>query len=79
MGIIFSLIVGGIAGFLAGTIMNSKNDIIVNVIIGLIGSAVGSFLFRIIGLQSTGGILGEIIIATVGAITLLYLGKKLKL
>lgn len=79
MGIIFSLIVGGIAGFLAGTIMNSKNDIIVNVIIGLIGSAVGSFLFRIIGLQSTGGILGEIIIATVGAVTLLYLGKKLKL
>jgi uncharacterized membrane protein YeaQ/YmgE (transglycosylase-associated protein family) len=79
MGIIFSLIVGGIAGFLAGTIMNSKNDMIVNVIIGLIGSAVGSFLFRIIGLQSTGGILGEIIIATVGAVTLLYLGKKLKL
>ena len=79
MGIIFSLIVGGLAGFLAGTIMNSKNDIIVNVIIGLIGSAVGSFLFRIIGLQSNGGILGEIIIATVGAVTLLYLGKKLKL
>ena len=38
MGIIGGLIIGGIAGYLAGKVMKSNNGIIVNIILGVVGA-----------------------------------------
>lgn len=65
------LLIGLIAGFLAGQFMQGSGyGFVGNIIIGVIGSYFGGFLFRQLGIQ-TGGTIGEIITATIGAIAFL--------
>ena len=49
MGIILWLIFGAIVGWLAGIIMKSKNGLIWNVILGIVGSFVGGFIAQLLG------------------------------
>lgn len=73
MNIIAFLIIGAIAGYLAGIIMKGRGfGAVVNIIVGLAGSFIsGYFIFPLLGLAST-GFIGEIIAATVGAVLLLF-------
>ncbi|MBR5788860.1 MAG: GlsB/YeaQ/YmgE family stress response membrane protein [Lachnospiraceae bacterium] len=73
---IVTLITGGIAGWLAGMIMNSKGGIIRNIIIGLIGGVIGGFLGGLIGVTATSWI-ASILIAVVGSCVLIWLARKL--
>jgi uncharacterized membrane protein YeaQ/YmgE (transglycosylase-associated protein family) len=45
MGILISIIVGGIIGWLASLIMGTGHSILINIIVGIVGSALGSWLF----------------------------------
>ena len=72
MGIIMFLIIGGLAGFIAGKIMKGGGfGLVGNVVVGVIGAFVGGFLFNILGL-SAGGVVGSLIMAVIGAVVLLY-------
>ena len=77
MGWIAFLIVGGIAGWLASTFMNKEQGILMNVVVGVVGAYIGGFLGRAINLP-TPGFIGSIIMATIGAVILLWALKKLK-
>ena len=67
-----------LAGYVSTLIMGGqKREWIVNIIIGLIGGLVGSLLFRLIGLKSTGGIIGDILVSTVGACAVIWGYRKL--
>lgn len=78
MGIIVGLLIGGVAGYLAGKLMNSKTEgVIWNIILGLAGGFVGSWVFGILGFGETTSWLGSIISATVGAVLLIFLNRKL--
>jgi uncharacterized membrane protein YeaQ/YmgE (transglycosylase-associated protein family) len=73
MSFIWFLVVGLIAGWLAGQIMKGKGfGLWGNLIVGVIGAFVGGFLFDLLGL-SFGGIIGSLIAALVGAIVLLWI------
>jgi uncharacterized membrane protein YeaQ/YmgE (transglycosylase-associated protein family) len=74
--IIAFLIVGLVAGWLAGEIMKSRRSLLGNLGIGVAGALIGGFLGRIIGLAAT-GLIGGIIMATIGAVVLLYVLEKL--
>ena len=68
------LLVGAIAGWLAGNIMRGAGfGLVGNIVIGIIGSFVGGWLFSHFHIVTGGGLFGEIIGATVGAIALLLL------
>lgn len=70
---IYVLLIGLLAGWLAGQIMKGRGfGLVGNIIVGVVGSLLGSFLFGLLGLSAYGTI-GFIITATVGAIVLLYL------
>lgn len=76
--LIIFLLIGAVAGWLAGVIMKRGGfGIIGNVVIGIIGAIIGGYLFGMLGITA-GGIIGSIVTATVGAIVLLYLVKLLK-
>ena len=77
MGWIAFLIVGGIAGWLASTFMNKEQGILMNIVVGVVGAYIGGFLGRAIGLTAT-GFIGSIIMATIGAVILLWALRKLK-
>jgi uncharacterized membrane protein YeaQ/YmgE (transglycosylase-associated protein family) len=72
MYIIYFLIIGAIAGWLAGQIMKGSGfGVIGNMIVGIIGALIGGFLFRILGFIA-GGLIAQLITATVGAIVLIW-------
>ncbi len=76
--IIIIIIVGLIAGWLAGIIWRGKGfGLAYNLIIWVIGSFLGGFIFRLVGI-STYNIIGSIIAATVGALLLLFILSKIK-
>ncbi len=75
-GIIVFLLVGLVAGFLAGKLMGAESQgIVANLIIGVIGAIIGGFLFHRLGLSIRGiaPLLTELAAAIVGSIILLIL------
>ena len=68
MVLIWFLLVGLVAGWLAGKIMKGSGyGVIGDIVLGVIGAVVGGFLFRLVGIAAY-GTLGAIIVATIGAI-----------
>ncbi len=79
MGIIWFLIVGIVAGWLAGVLVKGGGfGLIGDMIIGIIGAFVGGFLFSSLGVSAGGGLVGSIIVATIGAVVLLFVIRLIK-
>ncbi len=72
MGIIAFLLIGLVAGFLAGKILKGGGfGLVGNMVVGLVGAIVGGFVFRFVGVQ-TSSMIGELVTATVGALLFLF-------
>ena len=68
MNIVYFLLVGLVAGFLAGKLSKGSGfGLVGNLIVGVIGALLGGFLAGVIGLAAH-SLIGEILIATLGAI-----------
>lgn len=76
MNLIVWIIIGGLAGWIAGTIMKNRSSLFMNVIIGVVGAFIGGWLFDILQIAPQAGFSGALITATVGANVLLF-GLKL--
>ena len=73
-GIILSLIIGGVAGWLAGLIMNGSGfGVIVDILVGIVGGVIGGWIVGTLGLSFGGGILGTLLTAVIGAVVLLFI------
>lgn len=71
--LLWFLLIGLIAGWLAGQIMKGRGfGLLGNLIVGMLGALLGGFFFRLLGLP-TYGLLGSLVTAVVGAIVLLFL------
>lgn len=66
------LAIGAVAGWLAGVVMKGSGyGCIGNVVVGVIGSLVGGFVFRLLDFGPGQGFLGSVITAFIGAVLLL--------
>ena len=78
MGLIAFLIIGALAGWLAGIVMRGDGfGLFGNMGVGIVGAFVGGFLFNLVGLDAI-GFIGSLISATVGAIFLLWVVGLIK-
>ncbi len=78
MHLLWFLLVGLIAGWLAGKLTRGAGfGVIGDIVVGIIGAVVGGFLFRLIGLHA-GGTIGSIVVATVGAVVLVLVVRAIK-
>jgi uncharacterized membrane protein YeaQ/YmgE (transglycosylase-associated protein family) len=76
--LIIMLVVGAIAGWLAGVIVKGYGfGLLGNIVVGIVGSFIGGFLLGSMGIF-TGGIIGSIIGATIGAVILLLLLRLIR-
>jgi uncharacterized membrane protein YeaQ/YmgE (transglycosylase-associated protein family) len=76
--LVLFLVIGVVAGWLAGRIMKGGGfGLVGDLIVGVIGAILGGWLFSFIGI-SAGGILGALVTAVVGAVVLLYLLRLIK-
>ena len=82
VGWIGTLIIGGLAGWIAEKVMKTDQGIIMNIIVGILGSYIGAFLANALGIHLgeifQGWFLGNLIVAAVGAIVLLWVVKLIR-
>jgi uncharacterized membrane protein YeaQ/YmgE (transglycosylase-associated protein family) len=81
MGIISWIIVGLIAGWLASMVMktDASQGAMMDIIMGVLGGVVGGFLMNMMGFAGTTGLnVYSILVATLGAIVLIGVGRALK-
>jgi uncharacterized membrane protein YeaQ/YmgE (transglycosylase-associated protein family) len=70
--IIWSLIIGAVAGWLAGKFLKGHGfGLWLNIIVGIIGAFIGGFILSIFGITMT-GVVGQLITSTIGAVVLLW-------
>jgi len=78
MHILWFLLIGLAAGWLAGMIMKGGSyGLVGDLVVGVIGALLGGFLFRLLGIAA-GGLLGALVTALVGAIVLIALLRVIK-
>ena len=70
--LIVTLVIGGVIGWLASVVMktNAQMGIIANIVVGIVGSFLGSWIFGLLGIAVLGG-LGQWVMAIVGAMVLI--------
>ncbi len=79
MGFLAWIVVGLIAGWLAGQVMKGGGyGVLVDIILGILGGFVGGWIFGLLGIWPGGGMIGSIIVAFVGAVILVWISRLLK-
>lgn len=79
MGLLWFLIIGAIAGWLAGLAMRGSGyGLLGDIVVGIIGAVLGGWLFGQLGIWPGGGLVGSLIVAFVGAVLLLFLIRLIK-
>jgi uncharacterized membrane protein YeaQ/YmgE (transglycosylase-associated protein family) len=78
MNLLWFLIIGIVAGWLAGQLMKGSGyGLIGDLVIGVIGAFIGGWLLGALGF-SAGGLIGSLVTATIGAVVLLFLIRLIK-
>ena len=78
-GLIYWIVVGLIAGWLAGKVMKGGGyGILIDIVLGILGGVLGGWLFGMLGISAGGGLIGGIIVAFVGAVILVWITRLLK-
>lgn len=79
MGLLWFLLVGLIAGWLAGMLVKGGGfGVVGDMVVGVLGALLGGVLFTKLGVSSGGGMIGSIIVATIGAIILIFILRLIK-
>jgi uncharacterized membrane protein YeaQ/YmgE (transglycosylase-associated protein family) len=78
MGVLSWIVMGLIAGWLAARITDSQSGLLRNLAVGLIGSVVGGFLARKLGIEVVPDFWGELITAIIGAVIFLFILQAIR-
>ena len=77
--LVLFLIVGAIAGWLAGLLVKGYGfGLLGNIVVGIVGAFIAGFLFPALGISLGSGVIAAIIHATIGAVILLVLIRLIK-
>jgi uncharacterized membrane protein YeaQ/YmgE (transglycosylase-associated protein family) len=73
MELLWFVVIGALAGWLAGQFMRGHGfGLLGDIIVGIIGAFLGGYLFRAVGVEIGRGLAGSLIVAFVGAVLLLF-------
>lgn len=73
MSVLYFILIGLLAGWIAGQLMQGSGfGLVGNLVIGVVGAVIGGFIFRLLGVVPF-GLIGELLMAVIGAMVLLYL------
>jgi uncharacterized membrane protein YeaQ/YmgE (transglycosylase-associated protein family) len=81
MAMIFDLIMFFIIGLIAGAIasfyMGRQQELVPNLVIGIVGAFIGGFIAKLLGLTPY-NLIGEVVVATAGAIVCLFVWQRIR-
>ena len=73
------IVVGLIAGWVAGKIMKGSGyGIVTDIVLGIVGAVVGGFIMRLLGFSTTGGFVASVLVAILGAVVVVWLARRLR-
>jgi len=79
MSFIWMILIGLVAGWLAGQVMKGGGyGVLGDIIVGILGALLGGWLFGVLGIWPGGGLLGSLIVAFIGACILIFLVRLIK-
>lgn len=79
MSLLYSLLIGAVAGWLAGKLMKGGGfGLLLNIVIGIIGGVVGNWLFGILNITFMEGLIGDILTGAIGASAILFIAGLFK-
>jgi uncharacterized membrane protein YeaQ/YmgE (transglycosylase-associated protein family) len=79
MGLLYALLVGALAGWIAGKLMKGGGfGALLNIVLGIIGGVVGNWAFGALGISVSDGFLGDLITGAIGAIIILFVAGLFK-
>jgi len=79
MEFVWFILIGLLAGWLAGKVMGGGGyGFIGDIIVGVIGALIGGFILGMLGVSAGGGLIGSLVVATIGAIILLFAVRLIK-
>ena len=73
------LVIGAIAGWLAGLVVKGSGfGLVMDIIVGIVGAVIGGWLSGVLGIHLGGGLVSSIVVAIVGAAILLVVIRLFK-
>ena len=79
MSLLYALLIGAVAGWLAGKVMKGGGfGVLLNIVIGIIGGLVGNWLFSALGINFLDGVIGDILTGAIGACAVLFIAGLFK-
>jgi len=73
-----AIIIGGLAGWLAGKVMDLRFGIFMNIVIGIVGAVVANAAFESADIHVADGWLGFLVTGFIGSCLLLFLAKLVR-
>jgi uncharacterized membrane protein YeaQ/YmgE (transglycosylase-associated protein family) len=73
VGIIGAILIGILAGWIAEKVMHRNHGLVTNLIVGVVGAFLGSFIATSLGIGTGAGVIPSLLVATAGAILLLFI------
>ena len=78
-GIIFWIVIGGVAGWLAGTLVKGGGfGLFGDIIVGIIGAFIGGWLAGVLGISIGSGLIASLVTATLGAVVLIVILRLIR-
>jgi uncharacterized membrane protein YeaQ/YmgE (transglycosylase-associated protein family) len=78
-GLLYWVVVGLIAGWLAGVVMKGGGyGVLADIVLGILGAVLGGWIFTRLGISAGGGLVGGIVVAFVGAVVLVAIARVLR-
>ena len=77
VGWIMTIVLGAIAGWIAEKIMKSNMGLLMNIVLGVAGALILNAILAAVGI-GFGGIIGQLLVAIVGACLLIFVGRLIK-
>jgi uncharacterized membrane protein YeaQ/YmgE (transglycosylase-associated protein family) len=75
--LIMFLIIGLAAGAIASFYMGRQQELVPNLLIGIVGAFIGGFIAKLLGLTAF-NVIGEVVVATIGAIICLFIWQRIR-
>jgi uncharacterized membrane protein YeaQ/YmgE (transglycosylase-associated protein family) len=78
MSLILQIVIGILAGWLAGQIMRGRGyGVLIDLLLGVVGSLLGGLVFGALGLVAY-GLVGRLVIATAGAVMVIWIARQVR-
>jgi uncharacterized membrane protein YeaQ/YmgE (transglycosylase-associated protein family) len=78
IGWIMAIIIGALAGWIAEKQMKTDHGLLLNIVLGIVGAVVGNFILMLVFGATMGGIIGQLIVAVIGACLLIWIYRAIR-